>query len=273
MDRVQERFAMSYIVYSTLKLSSSGSQVVQLQRSLPAWTSQEFISADGKFGKITESAVKAFQSAYGLDVDGIVGPSTAKALGIWKDVIRGFDASHWNTILWDKLDEDVAFCELKATEGIGYVDTSFVENVKSAKSKGLSVGAYHYTKFANSPLQESAFFLETVMPLGVDSVTLDFEYRNSGKTSDELYEWAMLFLVSLSAFYDISNIRIYTSRNVIHEFGLQGHDELAKFQLWAADWSNQPCVVPWECWETWQVTAQGSVSWAEGPIDLDLRII
>lgn len=36
---------------------------------------------DGEFGTHTESAVKLFQSALGLEVDGIVGKETAKALG------------------------------------------------------------------------------------------------------------------------------------------------------------------------------------------------
>lgn len=35
---------------------------------------------DGKFGKKTESAVKQFQGAKGLEVDGQVGPDTWAAL-------------------------------------------------------------------------------------------------------------------------------------------------------------------------------------------------
>ena len=39
--------------------------------------------ADGAFGSATESAVKAFQEANGLEVDGKVGPQTwAKLLGV-----------------------------------------------------------------------------------------------------------------------------------------------------------------------------------------------
>jgi peptidoglycan hydrolase-like protein with peptidoglycan-binding domain len=37
---------------------------------------------DGIFGKITEEAVRAFQSENGLKVDGIVGPATLAKLGI-----------------------------------------------------------------------------------------------------------------------------------------------------------------------------------------------
>ncbi|WP_054967252.1 peptidoglycan-binding domain-containing protein [Alicyclobacillus ferrooxydans] len=38
---------------------------------------------DGAFGPNTESAVKAYQSAYGLSVDGIVGPNTWSSLQQW----------------------------------------------------------------------------------------------------------------------------------------------------------------------------------------------
>lgn len=54
---------------STLKLSSCGSEVKTLQRLLG-------ITADGIFGKQTETAVREFQRKNGLIADGIVGPKT-----------------------------------------------------------------------------------------------------------------------------------------------------------------------------------------------------
>lgn len=59
--------------YSTLKLGSSGPDVVTLQTKLA-------ISADGKFGPMTKAAVMAFQSANGLVADGVVGTKTWAAL-------------------------------------------------------------------------------------------------------------------------------------------------------------------------------------------------
>lgn len=45
------------------------------------------IVADGKFGPVTESAVKAFQKSAGLVVDGSAGPATLAALEkVWKPV-------------------------------------------------------------------------------------------------------------------------------------------------------------------------------------------
>ncbi len=54
---------------NTLKLGSRGTDVITLQKKLN-------LQADGIFGPLTEEAVKEFQKANGLSVDGIVGNKT-----------------------------------------------------------------------------------------------------------------------------------------------------------------------------------------------------
>ena len=63
---------------TVLKLGSKGTSVKQLQELL-------HLTADGIFGKNTESAVKQFQKDHNLIPDGIVGINTWKALGITED--------------------------------------------------------------------------------------------------------------------------------------------------------------------------------------------
>ena len=58
-----------------LKLGSKGKEVKELQGFLE-------ITADGIFGKGTESSVKKYQKNNGLTVDGIVGPATLEHMGI-----------------------------------------------------------------------------------------------------------------------------------------------------------------------------------------------
>lgn len=75
---------------SILKVGSKASSVIELQKLLTkhgiTGRNKKPISIDGDFGENTEFAVIQFQKSKNLKVDGIVGPSTLKAL-------RGEDTS------------------------------------------------------------------------------------------------------------------------------------------------------------------------------------
>ena len=64
----------------TLRSGSNGDHVVQLQTMLARLGHSEVGEADGAFGPATDGAVRAFQEAKGLGVDGIVGPATWTAI-------------------------------------------------------------------------------------------------------------------------------------------------------------------------------------------------
>jgi peptidoglycan hydrolase-like protein with peptidoglycan-binding domain len=69
-----------------LRRGSRGRHVAFLQNQLNRWLAQSpdpgltVIAADGDFGEKTDAAVRAFQSAMGLTVDGVVGPITWNTL-------------------------------------------------------------------------------------------------------------------------------------------------------------------------------------------------
>lgn len=64
---------------SVLQVGSRGDEVKELQETLTK-LGYDTKGTDGIFGSNTESAVKSFQSAYGLTVDGKVGPATQSAI-------------------------------------------------------------------------------------------------------------------------------------------------------------------------------------------------
>ena len=65
--------------YDTLRFGSRGNVVSDMQRTLRSLGFDPG-PADGVFGRMTATAVAAFQSASGLPVDGKVGPATRRAL-------------------------------------------------------------------------------------------------------------------------------------------------------------------------------------------------
>ena len=65
----------------TLRKGCAGEQVIALQTLLNEQDAAS-LTADGKFGAKTESAVRHFQELHDLNTDGIVGPKTWAALGI-----------------------------------------------------------------------------------------------------------------------------------------------------------------------------------------------
>lgn len=73
-----------------LKVGSKGSLVKELQRALG-------ITADGIFGKGTESAVKKFQKDNNLTVDGLVGSKTWEVIGIDTDNEASAQESEYTT--------------------------------------------------------------------------------------------------------------------------------------------------------------------------------
>jgi zinc D-Ala-D-Ala carboxypeptidase len=64
-----------------LKIGSTGSHVTALQVRIAGYPGYNAVLAtDGSFGQLTHNAVRRFQAAYGLAVDGVAGPATFSKL-------------------------------------------------------------------------------------------------------------------------------------------------------------------------------------------------
>lgn len=75
-------FSKQKSVETLSKYGSRGSEVTQIQTKLKRWGYYNG-NIDGIYGTQTVNAVKYFQRKNGLTVDGIAGPATLKAMGIY----------------------------------------------------------------------------------------------------------------------------------------------------------------------------------------------
>lgn len=66
---------------AALRRGSKGDEVAAVQKRLKQWGYYDG-AVDGVFGAATERAVRLFQKKNGLQVDGVIGPKTAAAIGI-----------------------------------------------------------------------------------------------------------------------------------------------------------------------------------------------
>lgn len=73
-----------YAVFGTSRRGSTGSEVRTIQEKLKRWGYYNG-SVDGVYGSKTEEAVRKFQRANGLTVDGIAGRKTLNAMGIYSN--------------------------------------------------------------------------------------------------------------------------------------------------------------------------------------------
>ena len=116
---------------------SRGECVKQIQKTLHLYP-------DGVFGILTETAVKEFQQANGLSVDGIVGPATLSKI---------LSAELKGTIIKKtskrRIDEIIVHCTATA-EGKDYD----VEDIRRwHKQQGWSDVGYHYVVLRNGHVQ------------------------------------------------------------------------------------------------------------------------
>ncbi|MFD0556988.1 peptidoglycan hydrolase-like protein with peptidoglycan-binding domain [Stackebrandtia endophytica] len=116
--------------WPTLKSGSSGVAVVTLQHFLNA--NNAGLAADGQFGPATNTAVRNFQSAKGLSVDGVVGPQTWSALLV---TVRNGDSGNAVKALQTQLNRHGA--NLAVDGQFGPATTTAVRNFQTAKKLGV----------------------------------------------------------------------------------------------------------------------------------------
>lgn len=184
----------------------------------------------------------------------------------------GLDVSHHQgTIDWQKVGEDpaVQFVYVKATEGATFVDQSYAQNVKGAKSVGIAVGAYHYLSSGSSVHEQFRNFYRVVDRKAQDIVPMvDVE-------EDGVAGWSRRQLQdSLSAFLRLLESH-YLCKPIIYSYAKFYNANLAPrfnaYRLFLSHYDvRQPVVAGNGRHDIWQHSDQGVIDGIDHPVDLDV---
>lgn len=131
----------------------------------------------------------------------------------------------------------------KATEGLGFFDTSYVGRRAEAAKAGLPFGGYHFARpSAGSARPEARRFLSVAEPVPGDvKPTLDLEVTGQ-LTAAELRRWAAGFSAEVRRQLGVDPI-IYGP----FDLGEAAGDSLAWRPRYGS--SNTPPSLPWDIWQ------------------------
>jgi lysozyme len=177
--------------------------------------------------------------------------------------IHGIDVSHHQqAINWDLVEAmqvkkiKIGFAFIKATEGIGRVDSRYNYNWHKAKEKKLRRGAYHFFLATKSGKLQAQNFIDVVtLKKGDLPPVLDVE-QTYGVATDKLRKEVKAFLETVENYYGVTPI-IYTNVDFYRQY--LGSDFDA-YPLWAAHYLEQHNPRIDRSWLFWQHSERGRVN-------------
>ena len=191
---------------------------------------------------------------------------------------------HWEQLKADSVPHPIRFVFIKATQGKSMVDAHFKQNWEQAQQYKFRIGAYHFYKYKDDPLEQAANYIRNVSLtpghlLPIIDVELDCSTCNTpGVPTDEMIANLKKYLGAIEAHYKVKPI-IYTYQGFYHQYL---HKHFPDYYYWMALYRNQPP----DGWveqvkkETaqepkialWQFTDSGKIPGITGAVDMSFLI-
>jgi lysozyme len=132
-----------------------------------------------------------------FSIIGILGLTTKNLLDVTLSSnsdfkVVGIDLSHHNKVQnWNKVEKNISFCFIKATEGSNFKDPKFRSYWNECKKRNIPCGAYHFFKPGVPAVKQFNNFKKTVS-LGKGDLppVLDVELKECDM--DEVNKWLKL---------------------------------------------------------------------------------
>jgi len=177
---------------------------------------------------------------------------------------EGIDVSHHNgRIDWVNLGKSgVSFAFMKATQGTGMVDQTFLANTKAAQTAGIPSGAYHFFTTAD-PKAQAEQFLNTVGANTDLRPVLAVETPFGGPGWGDSLEGSMRIWLDLVEKKTGCAPIILTSMSFAKNIK---SPEFGRYPLWIVRYSQTDPVAPppWTKWTLWQYTDHGNTGTGDG---------
>ena len=199
--------------------------------------------------KPNTSAKAYYQEAIAPDTDNAMPEAEAAEHAL----LSGADISKHN----GEIITDGDFVIVKATEGVGYVDPRFEENIQNALNNNQLCGVYHYARpdSGNMPTVEAEHFVESIKPyLGRVMLVLDWE--EEAEIDNTVWVAAWMWQV-----YQMTGVRpvLYTSASVAQDYDWTGISN--QFDLWVACYVQDSADIPNGKIDDYDLSAWRTIIW------------
>jgi lysozyme len=199
------------------------------------------------------------------------------------ETVPGLDVSYWQVAVdWPAVrDAGARFVFIKATEGLGYTDSTFMEKWQGAKDSGLLRGAYHFFHPHQDALQQADRFIRTLRDRDDDGelpCSLDLEVTD-GVPNRKIISGVKAWLDEVERRLGRRPM-IYSGvsflESSLSEQG-QAPGWTTDYALWLGWFPRKyvPELKPlmprgWPKWTFWQYSGEGRVRGIDVHVDLDL---
>ncbi len=191
--------------------------------------------------------------------------------------MKGIDVSAYQRSLsWKAVKEaGLEFAFVKATEGTGYVNSTYERHRKAARRHRIPTGAYHFARpdADDGPVAEADHFLEVADPREGDLLpVLDFEHP--GLSPRQMALWARRWLRRVER--RIGEPPILYTYPSFWQSVVGNASGFTRYPLWLASYGPDDgkvhavrAVGGWTSIAVHQYTSKGRIDGYSGPLDLN----
>lgn len=191
----------------------------------------------------------------------------------------GIDVSrHQGRINWPQVAASgITWAYCKASEGVGYTDPTYAENVDGARRAGIRVGAYHYCRPsgpypATDAAREVSWFADQHPHPGALDLTPALDIEETDLDRKDTARWLTVAVENLRERGPARPV-VYCSPGWFNA-AVEAYRWQNVADLWVAHWTGEDRpTLPngWDRWIFWQYTSLGRVDGVSGRVDRNRR--